>query len=131
MRSLEQIVINTAGTYGIAASRIAEPGYSGVWVGNEKIAAIGLKVRRWVSMHGIAVNVDPDMQYFANIVPCGISDADKSVGSLRRLNTSLTLPAVTNELRKQFMQEMNVIAGSTREGDDAVEFLQRKFSNIS
>ena len=60
-------------------------GLTGVWAGNLKVAAMGIKLRRWVTMHGVSVNVDPDMRYFQNIVPCGIRDADKGVASLRGL----------------------------------------------
>jgi lipoyl(octanoyl) transferase len=60
-------------------------GLTGVWAGNLKVAAMGIKLRRWVTMHGVSVNVDPDMRYFQNIVPCGVRDADKGVTSLRGL----------------------------------------------
>jgi lipoyl(octanoyl) transferase len=74
---LEGWVIAALGDYGIAAERRA--GRPGVWVRNggrdEKIAAIGVRVRRWVTYHGVAVNVCPDLSHFGGIVPCGIEDA--------------------------------------------------------
>ncbi len=69
--ALEELVIQVAASYGIAARRA--PGMPGVWVGDEKLAAIGIKVARgWVSYHGFALNVDPDLRWFEWIVPCGL-----------------------------------------------------------
>lgn len=70
LRDLEETLILALGDFGIAAGRV--PGYTGVWVGVEKIAAIGVRVTRWVTSHGFALNVDPDLSYFGSIVPCGI-----------------------------------------------------------
>lgn len=86
VRRLEQAIIETVAVWGIEARR--EAGFSGAWVdtpdGPEKIAAIGVKVSAsGVSMHGLALNVDPDLRFFAGIVPCGI--ADKGVTSLSKL----------------------------------------------
>lgn len=89
LRGLEQIVVDTCQDLGISAGRVQ--GQTGVWVGsNFKIAAIGIKIRRWVTMHGISVNVNPDMRYFSNIVPCGISD--REVGTIKQFNSAVTLP---------------------------------------
>lgn len=86
LRALEQVLITTLADFAISAGRIE--GYSGVWVrradGDEKIAAIGVKVDgRGVSSHGIALNVNTDLQYFSHIVPCGI--VEKGVTSMQRL----------------------------------------------
>ncbi|KAJ1399597.1 hypothetical protein B484DRAFT_301315, partial [Ochromonadaceae sp. CCMP2298] len=80
LRALEQTVITAAAQFGITADRMQKPGYTGVWVGEHKVAALGVKISRWVTLHGVAVNVSPDMRYFDNIVPCGIRD--KPVGAL-------------------------------------------------
>jgi len=83
LRDIEQVIINTLAEYDIRAER--DESYTGVWVNGEKIAAIGVKVSRWVTMHGFAFNVNVDLSYFNNIVPCGISDkAVTSLGSLKR-----------------------------------------------
>jgi lipoyl(octanoyl) transferase len=71
LRSLEQLVIDALGLFGLSASRVN--GYTGVWVGNRKICAIGVNVRRWVTMHGFALNVNTDMSMFQHIIPCGIA----------------------------------------------------------
>jgi lipoyl(octanoyl) transferase len=81
VRDLEEAVIRTAADYGIEASRVA--GLTGVWVRDEKIAAIGVRIARWVTSHGFAMNVATDLEYFRLIVPCGI--ADRGVTSLARL----------------------------------------------
>jgi len=81
VRDIEEVLIRTIAEFGIAGTRI--PGLTGVWVGNEKIAAIGVRIARWITSHGFALNVNTDLSYFKMIVPCGISD--KGVTSLSRL----------------------------------------------
>lgn len=81
VRDLEEVLIRAIGDYGIKGERIA--GLTGVWVGDEKIAAIGVRIARWVTSHGFALNVNTDLQYFQMIVPCGITD--KGVTSLASL----------------------------------------------
>ncbi|MGQ9656580.1 MAG: lipoyl(octanoyl) transferase LipB [Fimbriimonadales bacterium] len=81
LRDIEQVIIDTLREFGVEAHR--EAGYTGVWVGNAKIAAIGIKVTKWVSMHGFALNVNNDLSLFQTIVPCGI--ADRPVISLQQL----------------------------------------------
>jgi len=82
MRQCEEIVIRTIGDYGIEGSRDDE--YTGVWVqdGKLKIAAMGFSVSRWVTMHGLALNVDIDLQPFGRIIPCGIDTESRGVTSL-------------------------------------------------
>lgn len=70
MRDLEETMILTAASFGVEARRF--PPHTGAWVGDAKLAAIGVKVRRWVSIHGIALNCDNDLEVFDWIVPCGI-----------------------------------------------------------
>ena len=72
MRRLEQVVIDTLEPLGISACRL--PGYTGVWVENRKIAAFGVHIKRWITIHGLALNVNPDLSHFQAIVPCGIDD---------------------------------------------------------
>ena len=70
VRSLEQVLIETLAEFGIASQR--EQGRPGVWAGDSKIAAIGVRISRGVTSHGFALNVDPDLAYFSHIVPCGL-----------------------------------------------------------
>jgi lipoyl(octanoyl) transferase len=72
VRSLEQALIEALGEFGIEAGRKA--GMTGAWVGEEKIAAIGVHISRWVTCHGFALNVAPELRYFEYIVPCGIRE---------------------------------------------------------
>ena len=81
VRRIEEMLIATLADLGVEAW--AEPGYTGVWTAQGKVGAIGVRVRQGVSSHGFALNVAPDLAYFANIVPCGI--ADRPVTSLARL----------------------------------------------
>lgn len=70
LRDLEEVIIQTLKEYGIEGARDEE--YTGVWVNNEKICAIGIKVSRWITMHGLALNVNNELSYFDKIIPCGI-----------------------------------------------------------
>ena len=81
LRQLEEVIISVLAGYGIVGGRIE--GYTGVWVGNEKVAAIGIAIRRWITYHGFALNVHPDMSHFGMITPCGITG--KGVTSLENL----------------------------------------------
>jgi lipoyl(octanoyl) transferase len=81
VRDIEEALIRTAADYGVTAERVS--GLTGVWVGDEKLAAIGVRISRWVTSHGFAFNVTTDLSYFNLIVPCGI--ADRGVTSLEKL----------------------------------------------
>ena len=72
MRTLEQVLIDTLIEFKITAQR--NDGLTGVWVGDEKIAALGVRISRWVTMHGFALNVNPDLSFYDGIIPCGIFD---------------------------------------------------------
>ena len=81
VRDLEEVLIRTAAAYGIDAARV--DGLTGVWVGREKLAAIGVRISRWITSHGFSLNVTNDLDDFQLIVPCGI--ADRGVTSFARL----------------------------------------------
>jgi lipoyl(octanoyl) transferase len=81
VRDLEEVLIRTAAAFDVRAGRV--PGLTGVWVGSEKLAAIGVRIARWVTSHGFAINVNTNLAHFDFIVPCGIRD--KGVTSLGRL----------------------------------------------
>jgi len=107
VRSLEEAVIRTLAEYGVAADR--EQGFTGVWLPateslpRRKICAIGVHLSRWVTLHGFAFNVNTDLSHFQNIIPCGISDANKSVTSLQReLNRPLDPEGVKTKLKAHF-----------------------------
>ena len=99
VRDLETVLIRTAGDYRINAHRVE--GLTGVWVGNEKLAAIGVRIARWVTSHGFALNVNTYLDHFDLIVPCGI--ADRGVTSMARLlGRSLDTAEVANRIIEQF-----------------------------
>ena len=101
LRAIEEVIIRTCDEFGINASRNEK--YTGVWVGDKKIAAIGIKVSRWITMHGFAFNVSTDLKYFGGIIPCGIRD--KAVTSLENeLNQKMILETVKNLLVKHFKE---------------------------
>jgi lipoyl(octanoyl) transferase len=99
LRDIESVIINVLGRFGIRGSRIE--GYTGVWVGDEKICAIGIKSSKWVTMHGFALNVSTDLSYFDRIIPCGIFE--KGVTSMRELlGGTMTIADVVPELLRDF-----------------------------
>ncbi|NQV55485.1 MAG: lipoyl(octanoyl) transferase LipB, partial [Rhodospirillales bacterium] len=103
VRNLENWVINTLDQIGINGER--RDGRVGIWVGGsdgreEKIAAIGVRIRRWVSFHGIAINLDPDLAHFEGIVPCGI--AEYGVTSIRQQGINMTMSELDQILRQTF-----------------------------
>ena len=102
MRFLEEAVIQTIAEFGVSSGRI--PGLTGVWINHDngkparKICALGVKTSRWVTMHGFALNVNTDLNYFSHIVPCGIND--KEVTSLQKeLGSEVDLKVVEEILK--------------------------------
>jgi lipoyl(octanoyl) transferase len=104
VRDLEEVLIRTVAAFGIQAGRVS--GCTGVWVGDEKIAAIGVRIARWVTSHGFALNVSTDLDHFKLIVPCGI--ADKGVTSISRLvGRTVELAEVRPRLLDSFREVFN------------------------
>ncbi|MGA2116903.1 MAG: lipoyl(octanoyl) transferase LipB [Bryobacteraceae bacterium] len=97
VRAVEQTIIDTLADYGIEAGRI--PKLTGVWVGDSKIAAIGVHLSRWVTSHGFALNVSTDLHYFEYIVPCGLT---KPVTSMAALGVRASLQEVGQRLAGHF-----------------------------
>jgi len=101
LRFLEDVLINSVGQLGLTATR--REGKTGIWIGQRKIAAIGVAVRRWVAYHGFALNVNARLEHFAGIVPCGIQSTEGSVTSLEaELGRELDLPDVKTILAGEF-----------------------------
>ncbi|MEO5925872.1 MAG: lipoyl(octanoyl) transferase LipB [Bryobacteraceae bacterium] len=97
VRAIEQVIIDTLAEFNIEAGRVA--GASGVWVGDSKVAAIGIHISRWVTSHGFALNLETDLDYFRYIVPCGLT---KPVTSMRALGSNASRAEVTGALTRQF-----------------------------
>lgn len=112
VHALEGWMIAALADVGVSARR--EPGRIGIWTGkgdNEaKIGAIGVRVRRWVTMHGFSINVRPDLSHFGGIVPCGISDF--GVTSLRALGLDCELTSLDTALKRNFEQFLNELQNS-------------------
>jgi lipoyl(octanoyl) transferase len=98
LRRLEQVVIDLLAEYGLAAERLA--GLTGVWFEGHKLAAIGVGAKRWISQHGLALNVDCDLNGFSRVVPCGL--ADRPVGRLLDWRPQLSAAAVAPRLLAVF-----------------------------
>ena len=99
VRDLEEVMIRACADYGVAATRVA--GLTGAWVGREKIGAIGVRIARWVTSHGFALNVCNDLAPFELIVPCGIRG--HGVTSLQRLlGRAVSLDEVVDRLAVHF-----------------------------
>jgi len=106
--SLEEWIIRTLAAFNVRGERREDR--IGVWVRRpekgqgfeDKIAAIGIRVKQWVTLHGIAINVDPDLSHFSGIVPCGVSEQRYGVTSLTGLGLTMTMPDVDTVLRREF-----------------------------
>jgi lipoyl(octanoyl) transferase len=104
LRQLETVLIQALAAFGLKGDRIEE--LTGVWVEGVKVAAIGIKVSRWITMHGFALNVCADLSGFHHIVPCGI--ADKPVGNLVQLLPEITFAAVREQVAIAFAEVFGV-----------------------
>jgi len=122
--ALEEWIIRTLAALGVRGERREER--VGVWVrrpdehdaGEDKIAAIGIRVRRWVTLHGVSLNVAPDLSHFSGIVPCGVSDPRYGVTSLADLGLHVSMAEVDAALRREFELVFgSVIAEAGDEGN--------------
>jgi lipoyl(octanoyl) transferase len=115
--TLEEWIIRTLASFNVAGERREDR--IGVWVrrpengtGREdKIAAIGIRIKRWVTLHGVALNIDCDLSHYAGIVPCGVSEPRYGVTSLADLGLAVTTPEIDAVLRREFEQLFGVVAG--------------------
>ena len=102
MRSLEQLIIDTLAEFRVTAER--KDGLTGVWVGDEKIAALGVRVTRWITMHGFALNVSPDLTYYSGIIPCGIFEYGVT-SMAKQLTDEVAVDSVKQVLIEKFMNQ--------------------------
>lgn len=107
VRAIEEVIIRTLADFGIKAMRIEK--FTGVWIQGSpmrKIAAIGVHMSRWVTLHGFALNVNNDISLFDHIIPCGIQDPNKTVTSLaNELGKEIAL----EDVKKRLMQHFNAV----------------------
>lgn len=108
VRDLEEVLIRTVADFGIPATRIQ--GLTGIWVGSEKLAAIGVRISKWVTSHGFALNVNTDLSGFGLIVPCGIQD--KGVTSMQRLlGRSIEMSRACDAVTRRFTEVFDEVSG--------------------
>jgi lipoyl(octanoyl) transferase len=101
LRFLEEVLINSLANFGLKAER--RPEHTGIWIQTRKIAALGVAVRRWVTYHGFALNVDPNLSHFSGIIPCGIEASTGTVTSLKKeLGSAPDLNEVSRVIAKEF-----------------------------
>jgi lipoyl(octanoyl) transferase len=104
LRQLEEVIILVLAKYGLQGERLR--GLTGVWVRGYKVGAMGIKVSRWITMHGFSLNVCPELSGFECIVPCGIED--KPVGSLVQFVPAIDLQEVRQDIERAFSQVFQV-----------------------
>lgn len=118
LRALEEVIIKTCSEYGLNCDRNLK--HTGVWIGDKKIAAIGIKVSRWITMHGFAFNVNTDLNLFNGIIPCGIQD--KSVTSLsKELNSEISIQEVKDKLLNNFSTFFNYNNVITKQREEVIQ----------
>jgi lipoyl(octanoyl) transferase len=105
LRDLEELLIRAVGHFGLAASR--REGKTGIWIEDRKIAAIGVAVRSWVTYHGFALNVSPDLGHFSGIVPCGITD-----GGVTSLERECPDPPLMGQVKSRLILEFRNLFGN-------------------
>ncbi len=111
LRQLEEVIIRVLRFYGLEGYRL--PGFTGVWLKGHKVAAIGIKVRRWITMHGFSLNVSPDLTGFDRIVPCGIKN--KPVGSIKQFREDIDTITVKDLLCRTFAEVFDLEMEEYRE----------------
>ena len=117
LRAIEEIIIRTCADYNLAVTRI--PKYTGVWIEDRKLAAIGIKVTQWITMHGFAFNINTDLSLFDGIIPCGITN--KEVTSLKKeLNREIEIQEVKSKLLRNAVEVFNYDEIETRQIEDVL-----------
>lgn len=112
IRGLENVLIETLASYGLEARQ--REGLTGVWCGTDKIASIGIGIRRWVTFHGFALNVDPDLSYFDAVIPCGLAGV-RMTSMARTLGHPVVLQAVKLRLAEIFAATFGYQGGALLE----------------
>lgn len=105
LRDLEEVLIRTVGHFGIQAVR--REGKTGIWIEDRKIAAIGVAVKSWITYHGFALNVNPDLGHFSGIIPCGITD-----GSVTSLENECDSPPLMGQVKSRLILEFWTLFGN-------------------
>ena len=127
LRNLEETVIRTCSDYGLDTGRI--DGLTGVWIENRKICAIGIKVSRWITMHGFAFNVNTDLSLFGGIIPCGITD--KEVTSLEKeLKRRVDIEEAKEKILSNFTSLFEYTSVERKDISDFDKFMPAETSRV-
>jgi len=118
LRGLEEVIILTCKDYGLECTRI--DGLTGVWIDNRKIAAIGIKVSRWITMHGFAFNINTNLNLFNGIIPCGIKD--RTVTSLQK---ELGKEIDMNEVKNFVLKNFKLVFNFNRSNEKGIDFIRK------
>jgi lipoyl(octanoyl) transferase len=121
LSNLEDVVIATLSHHGINGTR--SPVNPGVWVDRNKICAVGITCSRWITMHGLALNVDCDLKAYSHIIPCGISPEIGGVCSMKQFDNSISIESVKTTFLQKFQQQFqyeDMIEGSRSELEQLV-----------
>lgn len=102
LRAIEEVIIKVCAEYYLQGNRVDK--YTGVWIDDRKICAIGIKVSRWITMHGFAFNINTDLKLFNGIIPCGITDKD-----VTSLNRELKKEIPLNEVKEKIIHHFNML----------------------
>ncbi|HVB64940.1 MAG TPA: lipoyl(octanoyl) transferase LipB [Nitrolancea sp.] len=119
VENLETVVIESLRHYGLEAT--IDPEHPGVWLGRDKVAAIGISIHHGVSYHGFALNVDPDLRYFGYMIPCGIPDRG-ATSLTREIGRAVNMTEVTSLVVERFAEIFNVSTGTDLTIDDLKQF---------
>lgn len=114
LRAIEEVIIKVCAEYDLQGGRLEK--FTGVWIDERKICAIGIKVSRWITMHGFAFNINTDLKLFSGIIPCGITDKD-----VTSLNRELKKQISLNEVKEKIMHHFDVIFNY-----DQIEFITKE-----
>jgi lipoate-protein ligase B len=106
LRDLEEVVIRTLAGFGLITGRRA--GLTGIWIEQRKICALGVAVKSWVTYHGLALNVDPDLSHFSGIIPCGITE-----GTVTSMAAEMSRPIDELEVKARLAVEFQQVFGKT------------------
>ncbi len=121
LRTLEETIIKVCNNYGLEATRKEK--YTGVWIGERKICAIGVKISRWVTMHGFAFNINTNLELFNGIIPCGIKD--KEVTSLEKeLGKKIEVQEVKDKILTEFKEQFNYQKVTTQNSSEYLNLLK-------
>ncbi|RMD50872.1 MAG: lipoyl(octanoyl) transferase LipB [Ignavibacteria bacterium] len=127
LRNLEETIIATCSDYGLPTGRVE--GLTGVWIEDRKICAIGIKVSRWITMHGFAFNVNTDLELFKGIIPCGIND--KEVTSLNKeLGKEFDLKEVKQKIVDNFSKLFDYDSVEVKSIGDYSKYLEKNYESV-